>query len=160
MTKNCLIQPKLGKDRWYLFRLDTQLVRFWLIPIAFCSTFGNSFFLAQSSLVAAENTLLLAQRLPPPPPIWTENKPKPKNKEYVFTRPKPNSTTLDSAHSYRVEVYGSSDVLLQQVRIIEPNAFRKGEIIQVGIFKQSLKAEELVRKLVKEGFWARIIAMK
>lgn len=83
------------------------------------------------------------------------------NREYTFKAPA-GSPLLDTAQSntiggYKVEVYGSEESLLRQVRAIEPRAFIKGNIIQVGIFGEQDNAEDLVRKLAVAGFWARIM---
>ena len=82
-------------------------------------------------------------------------------REYTFKAPD-SSAVIDTAQStniqgYKVEVYGSAEELLQQVQDIEPSAFIKGDIIQVGIFSRQDNAEDLVRKLAVAGFWARII---
>ncbi|MDJ0568997.1 MAG: SPOR domain-containing protein [Pleurocapsa sp. MO_192.B19] len=83
-------------------------------------------------------------------------------REYTFQAPN-NSAAIDPTpqsttnQGYKVEVYGSAEELLQQVRDIEPKAFIKGNIIQVGIFGRQDNAEDLVRKLAIEGFWARIV---
>lgn len=83
------------------------------------------------------------------------------NREYTFKAPA-GSPLIDAAQSstiggYKVEVYGSEEALLRQVRAIEPRAFIKGNIIQVGIFGEQDNAEDLVRKLAVAGFWARIM---
>ena len=54
-------------------------------------------------------------------------------------------------------MYDVDRKLLLQVQDIEPKAFAKGDIIQVGIFKRQKNAEDLVRKLAIEGLWARIV---
>jgi cell division protein FtsN len=102
------------------------------------------------------------------PPTYQDS---PEPREYNFSAPD-NLTTprelrgvqapesnspLPVSRSYRVEVFGSSEILLAQVRNIEPSAFRKGDIIQVGIFSEQQNAEEILRKLALEGLWARII---
>lgn len=83
------------------------------------------------------------------------------NREYTFKAPagSPLSDTAQSStiDGYKVEVYGSEEALLSQVRAIEPRAFIKGNIIQVGIFSEQDNAEDLVRKLAVAGFWARIM---
>ena len=82
-------------------------------------------------------------------------------REYTFKAPDnkslTNSEQLIKARGYKVEVYGSAEDLLLQVRNIEPRAFIKGNVIQVGIFSQQDNAEDLVRKLAGKGLWARII---
>ena len=83
-------------------------------------------------------------------------------REYTFKAPDSktlsNSGNLTAVQGYKVEVYGSASDLLAEVRNIEPKAFVKGDIIQVGIFSSQNNAEDMVRKLAAEGFWARIIA--
>ena len=83
-------------------------------------------------------------------------------REYTFKAPDnkviSNSEQLTQVQEYKVEVYGSGDNLLRQVKDIEPAAFIKGDIIQVGIFGRQDNAEDLVRKLAAKGLWARIIA--
>ena len=80
-------------------------------------------------------------------------------REYTFKAPD-NKTLTDTelkvAQGYKVEVYGSAEELLHKVKNIEPRAFAKGNIIQVGIFQQQENAEDLVRQLAVRGFWARI----
>ena len=70
-------------------------------------------------------------------------------KEYTFKAP-------SIAQSYRVEVLGNNQQTLQQVRNIEPQAFVKGNIIQVGIFQDKDNAATLVQELALKGLWARI----
>ena len=88
--------------------------------------------------------------------------PKAKAREYTFKAPDSkvivNPEQLTKVQGYKVEVYGSADELLKQVKSIEPRAFRKGDIIQVGIFSEQGNAEILVRKLAVAGFWARIVS--
>jgi hypothetical protein len=82
-------------------------------------------------------------------------------REYTFKAPDrkifTNTEQLKAAQGYRVEVYNVDGKLLLQVQDIEPKAFAKGDIIQVGIFKRQKNAEDLVRKLAIEGLWARIV---
>ncbi|MBE9048333.1 SPOR domain-containing protein [Pleurocapsales cyanobacterium LEGE 10410] len=83
------------------------------------------------------------------------------SREYTFKAPDNKSITnteqLIKARGYKVEVYGSAEDLLLRVRNIEPRAFVKGNVIQVGIFSQQDNAEDLVRQLARAGMWARII---
>lgn len=83
------------------------------------------------------------------------------NRTREYTYKAPDSKTLSNSNltavrGYKVEVYGSAGELLQEVRSVEPKAFIKGNIIQVGIFSQQNNAEAMVRKLASRGFWARI----
>lgn len=109
--------------------------------------------------------------LPPPPPLSPPNKiiktkesiAPPDNMEpprsivqnsqgeYIFSAPNEIKT------SYKVEVFGKSNLILKQVREVEPKAFVKGNIIQVGIFTQEDNAIDLVKKLTLQGLWARVI---
>ena len=81
-------------------------------------------------------------------------------KEYTFKAPDNKILTdteqLKAPQGYKVEVYGNAEELLHEIKNIEPRAFAKGDIIQVGIFKQQKNAEDLVRQLAVRGFWARI----
>lgn len=83
-------------------------------------------------------------------------------REYTFKAPDSktlsNSEQLTAVGGYKVEVYGNAEDLLLEVRDIEPKAFVKGNTIQVGIFSQQNNAEDMVRKLARAGFWARIVA--
>ena len=82
-------------------------------------------------------------------------------KEYTFKAPDSktlsNSGDLTVVQGYKVQVYGSEKDLLAEVRNIEPKAFIKGDIIQVGIFSKQDNAQDMVQKLAAKGFWARII---
>ena len=71
--------------------------------------------------------------------------------EYIFSAPNEIQT------SYKVEVFGKSDFILKQVREVEPKAFIKGNIIQVGIFSEEENAIDLVKKLTLQGLWARVV---
>ncbi|WP_052055695.1 SPOR domain-containing protein [Myxosarcina sp. GI1] len=120
----------------------------------------------------AQSDKFITELLPPPPPVASPNrvaepqyKPivpvdldpptytsKEPPREYTFSAPPP-----EDDRDYRVEVFGNERELLDRVRAIEPKAFQKGNVIQVGIFSRQDNAEDLVRKLAVEGFWARII---
>ena len=151
--------------------------------VAIFSGFGNSFLIESclaesvrknnlsSHLVAQNSSLLPSNRLPPPPPLSAPNRiiktkeslAAPNNiqpprsrvansqQEYIFNAPNNLKT------SYKVEVFGGSNRILQQVRKVEPKAFIKGNVIQVGIFSQEDNALDLVRQLTLQGLWARII---
>ena len=82
------------------------------------------------------------------------------HREYTFKAPDSkkisNTEQLVKVQDYKVEVYGTEEELLQQVKDIEPTAFIKGNTIQVGIFSKEANAQNLVQKLAIRGFWARI----
>ena len=90
----------------------------------------------------------------------TKSNGKSNSREYTFKAPDSksisNTEQLVKVRGYKVEVYGSEKELLQQVKNIEPTAFIKGNTIQVGIFSQQANAEDMIRKLARKGFWARI----
>lgn len=146
--------------------------------ILFLIFLGGFFSLISFIPLKAQDSHLITDDLPPPPPVSSnpalrtryhqlrqpslepptyQDSPEPR--EYNFRAPD-NLTApseLPASRSYRVEVFGSSEIVLAQVRNIEPNAFRKGDVIQVGIFSEQQNAEAIVRKLVLEGLWARIV---
>ncbi len=140
-----------------------------------------SFLITPSAI--AQNAPQINDRLPPPPPVPSGStqitgnritrgirhdilrpaniKPPTYNsndlgQEYTFSAPK-NESAVRNVATYRVEVLGNSDRLLEQVRSIEPKAFLKGDIIQVGIFSEQDNAANLVRQLALQGLWARIV---
>jgi hypothetical protein len=76
-----------------------------------------------------------------------------KDREYTFS----GGNSGDYPLKYRVEVYGNSEKLMRLVKQIEPTAFRKGKVIQAGIFDQQQRAEEQVLRLTSQGIWARIV---
>jgi|GEM_PF-2063252 len=86
--------------------------------------------------------------------------PKAKAREYTFKAPDSkvivNPEQLTKVQGYKVEVYGDRKDLLR-VKDVEPTAFIKDDIIQVGIFSQQNNAEDMVRKLAFKGLWSRII---
>ena len=126
---------------------------------------------AQRYVIAQNNSSLLENPLPPPPPLSSPNviiktqetivspehlEPsrsmvQNSQDEYIFSAP--TSTTTN----YKVEVFGKSNFILKQVREVEPKAFIKGNIIQVGIFGEEDNAIYLVKQLTLQGLWARIV---
>ena len=154
---------------WRMFAINT-----WLLI-----SLGGFFPLFLPNPAFAESRPTISEQLPPPPPLSrrgratrtrtrryhlrrrTElepptNSPRNQEKEYTFSAPNNNSSFSNTSQSYKVEVFGTSDALLNQVRNIEPKAFRKGGVIQAGIFQDQRNAEELVRRLTIQGFWSRI----
>ena len=145
----------------------------------FClSTLGSILLTMGTSLAAtAQDAEIITDSLPPPPPLSSQgrlvrykrkvilpvntNPPtytsSNQQREYTFTAPKNEVTeTNNTVRGYKVEVFDDGEGLLEKVRYIEPHAFKKGKVIQVGIFSQQDNAEDLVRKLAMQGFWARI----
>lgn len=136
-------------SRYYLFILGSFLM-----------------IVATSTTANAENIKKTDQYIPASPFYLSKNhqgsNDKSSPREYTFEAPDSSAAIDPTAQSttnqgYKVEVYGSAEELLQQVRDIEPKAFIKGNIIQVGIFGRQGNAEDLVRKLAIAGFWARIV---
>lgn len=130
-------------------------------------------------MAIAEDTESITEELPPPPPLSPPNHiMKPKNqpilpintdpptytrnnklREYTFDAPDSNlvdRVPTQTISKYRVEVFANAEEVLKQVKDIEPKAFQTGNIIQVGIFSRQQNAEALVRKLARQGLWARI----
>ncbi len=126
----------------------------------------------------AEDEPQITEALPPPPPISQPNRiikhkhsrilpldtnppsySRNRQREYTFSAPDTSDEGEKNIgdRGYRVEVFGDTEKLLAQVRDIEPKAFQKGNIIQVGIFSDRHNAEDLVRKLAIEGLWSRIV---
>ncbi|MDJ0898408.1 MAG: SPOR domain-containing protein [Xenococcus sp. MO_188.B8] len=124
-----------------------------------------------NSLIAQNEASAPNNILPPPPPlsppniiIKTQESPATPNnieplrsmvqnaqEEYIFNAPRSTQS------NYKVEVFGNSNLLLKQVREVEPKAFIKGNIIQVGIFSEEANALDLVQQLTLRGLWARIV---
>lgn len=146
------------------------------------SILGTGLLIAAFPLSAtAENSESIAEELPPPPPLSPRNQiikhkykvvrpvdtepptyaTKNQRREYTFDAPNEaegvNGDRAENFKQYRVEVFDDAEELLEQVKDIEPRAFQKGDIIQVGIFSRQKNAEDLVRKLAVNGFWARIM---
>lgn len=86
-----------------------------------------------------------------------------RKKEYIFRAPQQTTSQQTTSQlkktTYQVQVYGSSEGMLAKVRAIEPAAFLKGNLIQVGNFSTQENAEELLKKLAIEGLWARIVIL-
>lgn len=67
--------------------------------------------------------------------------------------------SFENGIAYRVEVDGTSDLLLSQVKSIDPQAFirPKDGVIQAGIFADSANAQVRVQQLEGQGVYARIV---
>lgn len=154
---------------WQILAINT-----WLII-----SLGGFFPLFITTPTLAESKPTITKQLPPPPPLSprsrktktrryhlhqrTELEPPTnihsnRSREYTFSAPETNLPLSNTSQSYKVEVFGNSDTILNQVRNIEPRAFRKGSVIQAGIFQDQTNAEELVRRLAIQGLWSRIIS--
>jgi hypothetical protein len=111
--------------------------------------------------------------LPPPMPPNTPNTNTPQTEfgqsnplpipiEYEYQSPQVSpvySNTVATGTIYRVEVDSENQLLLQSVRTIEPTAFiRRGEgVIQVGLFRDALNAQNMVQRLSAQGITARVV---
>ncbi|RMF22036.1 MAG: SPOR domain-containing protein, partial [Cyanobacteria bacterium J083] len=87
--------------------------------------------------------------------------PSPRNNLPSTPLPRPtinntNPVINETSPTFKVEAFGNSDLTLSQVRRLAPRAFRRGKIIQVGIFSSKENAEEMARKLAVRGLWSRI----
>ncbi len=148
------------------------------------STFGSALLIvANSSVATAKDAPKITESVPPPPPIAPQNQlvkhkysrilpidtnpptysKNDRQREYTFSAPDASAveeteSNINFNKGYRVEVFGDTEELLFQVRDIEPKAFQKGNVIQVGIFSDRDNAENLVRKLARKGLWSRIIS--
>ena len=136
-----------------------------------CLANSRSMPKARPYAIAQNTSSPLKNPLPPPPPLSPPNviintkesiappdhlEPsrgtvQNSQNEYIFSAPTSTTTT------YKVEVFGQSNFILQQVREVEPKAFIKGNIIQVGIFSEEDNAIDLVKQLTLQGLWARIV---
>lgn len=153
--------------------LNSELLLF--LKLIRSISLGGCFLLTLVFTILVQVNTAIAETLPSPPSIksprshisenqHTKSQPiistsNQNKREYTFSAPNSSpssSESLKKAQGYRVEVFGDSDILLSQVRDIEPKAFRKGDIIQVGIFSDQKNAEDMVRKLALQGLWARI----
>lgn len=129
------------------------------------------------------NTTAQTQTLPPPPVIRPGNTPSNSfndNNPSIVTNPpttegidirRPTTitpkntnivkTSTSSTVLYRVQVMGTTEILLNQVKQIEPLAFiRNGEgVIQAGLFQEKHQAEQRMSVLSQEGLSAQIISI-
>lgn len=134
--------------------MNSNCYKYWCLPlVSLLISANNAIEVRGSEVPVNQNPIYLSKN---------EHQDNSKSREYTFKAPDnktlSNSQHLTAAQGYKVEVYGSGQELLTQVRDIEPQAFIKGDIIQVGIFSQQDNAEDMVRKLAVAGLWARIIA--
>ena len=171
-TKLMFLDRNLNSLRasWSCSQIIT--INLWLLI-----SLGGFFPLFLSTPTLAESSPTVTEQLPPPPPISPRSRrtrtrrynARPKTdleppihsreqREYTFSAPATNFPSSNISQSYRVEVFGTSEALLNQVRAIEPKAFRKGGVIQAGIFQDQTNAEELVRRLARQGLWSRIMS--
>lgn len=95
------------------------------------------------------------------PPPDTPSEPRPP----VLTTPPPppatSSPQVPSGNYYRVVVPIRNNDTLQQVRSVEPEAFRtsvNGEtVVQVGLFQERQRADEMVQELAQANLPAKIV---
>ena len=134
------------------------------------TTLGSFGIVVLSPLTTAQTVPPILQTLPPPPAVPLPNPPPtPDWPTEPLTVPsqtssKPSKIEFRASQAnisqlYRVEVYGTSQLHLTRVRRIASQAFvrqREG-VIQVGVFEDQQRAEDLVQKLAMESLWARIV---
>lgn len=82
----------------------------------------------------------------------------------VLTTPRlPGYRVSESVRQYLVYINGESDLLLDQVRKVEPEAFKTDfegrTTIQAGLFSDRLLAERRVKALEREGIGAEIASI-
>lgn len=92
-------------------------------------------------------------QLPPNPPNNSV-----RDREFTFQAPAGRSNSRRGSRVYRVYVNSDSQLLLQQIRNIEPEAYvRQGEgIIQAGVYVDQSRAKQRVRELEQLGLQARM----
>lgn len=134
--------------------MNLTYYKYWCLPLVSLLISANSAIAVRGSEISVDqNPIYLSKN---------EHQVNSKSREYTFKAPDnktlSNSQHITAAQGYKVEVYGSGQELLTQVRDIEPQAFSKGDIIQVGIFSQQDNAEDMVRKLAVAGLWARMVS--
>ncbi|HIK18540.1 MAG TPA: hypothetical protein IGS53_25100 [Leptolyngbyaceae cyanobacterium M33_DOE_097] len=139
---------------------------------------------AISAAVCAETQVSLAQKtsaLPPPPDVDFDlvpvpSKPVPQSpaspetpREYIYKAPpaaKPNSSKPINVRTTRYMVYvnGNSPYLLQQIRLVEPDAFVQtfqGEpVIQVGMFDTEQAAQAQSKRFADYGLKADVATVE
>ncbi|MBV5261020.1 hypothetical protein FLX56_21635 [Synechococcus moorigangaii CMS01] len=106
----------------------------------------------------------LWDEIPEPEPVFSEDfeTTTPPGQEYIFEAPAPAtappafSPAPRASARYRVEVLGSSSMMLATVRQVEPTAFVKGDRIQAGLFAERENAEILRADLQASGITAQI----
>jgi hypothetical protein len=116
----------------------------------------------RAKTTVAQGFSSISERLPSDSIIASSDRPQIKNlpysrnkyREYIFKKPDFSSTELDRL--YLVEVYGDSDLILDRVKQIEPQAFRKRGFIQVGKFRKQESANKSIQQLAQSGLRSRI----
>ncbi len=105
--------------------------------------------------LATGSTPSLGQAATPPPPARPTTPP-------VATPSPPPSGPTASGNHFRVVVPITSGDTLQQVRNVEPEAFRTtvdGQaVVQVGLFREQQRADEVYRSLVAANLPAKILS--
>ncbi|OKH11014.1 hypothetical protein [[Limnothrix rosea] IAM M-220] len=86
----------------------------------------------------------------------------PSLREFNFEAPtavvNPNNA-VNYATRYRVEVANSDSLMLAAVKKVEPNAFLRGDRIQVGLFSEQQNANSLRTDLQAKGIAADVVAV-
>ncbi|NET37299.1 MAG: hypothetical protein F6K19_35630 [Cyanothece sp. SIO1E1] len=139
-----------------------------LIP----SLLGGWLFMPMASAEPAAESLQIAQQvvdgLPPPPPAELEFSQGVLSPAVVtnavFPQPGSSATVaVGAAQRYLVYVNGDSDLLLEQVRRVEPEAvlreYEGRTVIQTGLFEHNPDAQEQVRRLGLQGIGAQVEAI-
>jgi len=155
-------------QKYLWWRLFSALMVSGAIATAFC---------AKTQVSLAQKT----SALPPPPDVDFDLVPVPSNpvpqspaspeapREYIYKAPpsaKPNSSKPINVRTTRYMVYvnGNSSYLLQQIRLVEPEAFVqsfKGEqVIQVGLFDTEQAAQDQSKRFAGHGLKADVATVE
>ncbi|MBD0337151.1 MAG: hypothetical protein ICV62_16810, partial [Cyanobacteria bacterium Co-bin13] len=120
---------------------------------------GGAIFLSQTAASAQSEATWLAQVYDVPPPVpsvgvGAPSYPAPPASAYA------NANGLPAGEQYIVYIPGGDSLLLDQVRLIEPEAFptsHQGQsVIQVGRYSVYQNAQQQVSTLVSQGIGAQI----
>ncbi len=167
-ASTCVASKYAPSPRRRIYR-DFNVETCWLMwqqlttrTTCFSLLLGGFLICSQATIASAENVVLISEKLPSLPAAnsFDNSKIKPssfsiaKFREYIFRKPVLSNSNANPV--YLVEVYGDSDLILYQVRKVEPQAFRKQRSIQVGKFSQQQSADALVKKLNRIGLRSRI----
>ncbi len=133
------------------------------------ASFGLLGYLSTGAIAVAQVTVF--EGLPPTPPAIPTLRDTPEDRvvpidqppslrEFNFEAPasvvSPNNA-VNYATRYRVEVANSDALMLETVQKVEPNAFLRGDRIQVGLFSEQANASNLQSDLRAKGISADIV---